>query len=410
MAKGTAMNLALLEVRRHIGRFVGTSVGVALLFTVVLAMAGIYGGLVDDATVLVRALHSDLWVVQKSTRGPFADISRVDPTLEKRVAGVAGVRIARAFTFQVLERPYSGRSLRFALVGLSWTEDRGRNLPLVAGRALGQSHGEIIADVSLGLPIGSVTHLATEDFTVVGLTRQVLASSGDPVIFATTADAQLITDDLPTDAVRTERERRAARVLLTDVGRSQPAFEDLAKDPRWKPPALAAAPVNAILVNVAEPGQLSDVRTALSRWPDVAVYSSGEQERFLLDGVVEKPRKQLALFSIILVVTSSVLISALIYMMTLSKSHDIAVLKLIGAPVTRIAGMVLQQSWLIGAVGYAIALAVGSQAFPHFPRRVVLTPWAIGGVGTLVFLVSTLASILGVVHALRIDPGRALEA
>jgi hypothetical protein len=139
-----------------------------------LGMAGIYGGLVDDATVLVRALHSDLWVVQKSTRGPFADISRVAPTLEKRVAGVAGVRIARAFTFQVLERPYAGRSLRFALVGLSWTEDRGRNLPLVADRALGQSHGEIIADVSLGLPIGSVTHLATEDFTVVGLTRQVL--------------------------------------------------------------------------------------------------------------------------------------------------------------------------------------------------------------------------------------------
>ena len=104
------MNLALLEMRRHIGRFVGTSVGVALLFTVVLAMAGIYGGLVDDATVLVRALRTDLWVVQKSTRGPFADISRLDPTLDQRVAGVSGVRVARAFTFQVIERPHGPRS------------------------------------------------------------------------------------------------------------------------------------------------------------------------------------------------------------------------------------------------------------------------------------------------------------
>jgi putative ABC transport system permease protein len=83
---------------------------------------------------------------------------------------------------------------------------------------------------------------------------------------------------------------------------------------------------------------------------------------------------------------------------------------LIGAPVTRITAMVMQQAWLIGAIGYAIAVAVGSQAFPHFPRRVVLTPWTIGGVGLLVLVVSTLASILGVVHALRIDPGRALEA
>lgn len=404
------MNLALLEVRQHIGRFVGTSVGVALLFTVVLAMAGIYGGLVDDATILVRTLDTDLWVVQKSTRGPFADISRLDPTLENRVAGVAGVRVARAFTFQVLERPHAGRSLRFALIGLSWAEDRGRHLPLVAGRELRQAHGELVADASLGLPIGSIVHLATEDFVIVGLTRQVLASSGDPVIFATIADAQSITDDVPMDTVRTERERRAARVLSTDIGRSQPAFEELAKDARWKPPALAAAPVNAILVDVADPGQLPSVRAALARWPDVTVYSSGEEERLLLDGVVEKPRKQLALFSIILVVTSSVLISALIYMMTLSKSHDIAVLKLIGAPVSRIAGMVLQQAWLIGTVGYAIAVAVGSQAFPHFPRRVVLTPLVIGGVGSLVFLVCTFASILGVVHALRVDPGKALEA
>jgi putative ABC transport system permease protein len=322
---------------------------------------------------------------------------------------VAGVRVARGFTFQIIERPHGGRSLRFALVGLSWTEDRGRNLPLIVGRPLNQAHGEVIVDASLGLPVGSVLHLASEEFTIVGLTRRVLASSGDPVIFATTADAQLIINDLPSDTIRTERERRAARVSLTDVGRSQPAFEELAKDPRWMPPALAAAPFNAILVDLTDPSRLSDVRAALSRWPDVAAYSSGEQEHLLLDGVVEKPRKQLALFSVILVVTSSVLISALIYMMTLSKSHDIAVLKLIGSPVTRIASMVLQQSWLIGAVGYAIALTIGSLAFPYFPRRVVLTPWAIGGVGTLVFLVSTLASILGVVHALRIDPGRALE-
>jgi putative ABC transport system permease protein len=403
------MNLATLEMRRHVGRFVGTSVGVALLFTVVLAMAGIYGGLVDDATVLVRSLHADLWVVQKATHGPFADISRLDPTVEQRVAGISGVRVARSFTFQVIERPFKSRSLRFALVGLSWTEDRGRRLPIIAGRALAQAHGELIADASLGLPIGSTVHLATEDFSVVGLTRQVLASSGDPVVFATIADAQLITEDMPTDVVRTERERRVERLLLTDVGRSQPALEDLARDPRWKPPALAAAPLSAILVDLPDPSRLSEVRGRIARWPDVAVYSSNEQERFLLDSVVEKPRRQLALFSIILVVTSSVLISALLYMMTLSKSHDIAVLKIIGAPVTRIAGMVLQQAWLIGAVGYAIAVVVGSQAFPHFPRRVVLTPMAIGGVGLLVFAVSTLASILGVIHALRIDPGQALE-
>jgi predicted MFS family arabinose efflux permease len=131
----------------------------------------------------------------------------------------------------------------------------------------------------------------------------------------------------------------------------------------------------------------------------------------LLDGVVEKPRKQLGLFSAILVITSSVLIAAVIYMMTMDKTHDIAVLKLMGAHWTRIAGMVLQQAWMMGIVGYALAVAIGSQAFPHFPRRVVLTEASVAAVGALVLAVSTVvtasAPTYGVLVAARIVGGLA---
>ena len=404
------MNLALKEVRRHPGRFAGTSVGMALLFTVVLAMAGIYEGLVDDATVLVRSVHADIWVVQKGTRGPFADISRLDPSLEARIASVPGVRRARSFTHQVLERAHGAGTLRFALVGVGWPDDRGGALPIVAGRELGQSHGELIADASLGLPIGSTLDLGDEEYRIVGLTRQFLASSGDAVLVATRSDAQLIVESQPGDAVRTERERRAERLRKTDLGRTQPSLEDVAVDPRWRPPALPSSTIAAVLVEIDGEARLDDVRRAIDGWPDVSVYTAAQQERLLLDGVVDKPRRQLGLFSLILVLTSSVLIAAAIYMMTLQKTHDIAVLKLVGASRSRIAAMVLQQAWLIGAVGYAIALAIGSQAFPHFPRRVLLTTPSIIGVAVLVLVVSTLASLLGVAYALRVDAGRALEA
>jgi len=404
------VNLAFQDVRRNPGRFVGTSIGMSLLFTVVLAMAGIYQGLVDDATVLVRSLHADTWVVQHGTRGPFADISRLDPSMEERVAAVPGVRRARSFTYQVLQRQQDERSLRFALVGASWPDERGGELPLVAGRPLNQSHGELIADASLGLPIGATLHLADEEYRVVGLTKQFLASSGDAVLVATRSDAQLIVENLPPDAVRTERERRADRLRRTDLGRGQPSLEDLAVDPQWRPPALPSSTIAAVLVDVDGDARLDDVRRAISSWPDASVYATREQEKLLLDGVVEKPRRQLGLFSLILVLTSSVLIAAVIYMMTLQKTHDIAVLKLMGAPATRIAAMVLQQAWLIGILGYAIAVAVGTQAFPHFPRRVVLTTLSISGVGALVVVVSTLASLLGVAYALKVDAGRALEA
>ena len=402
------MNLALHDIRRNVGRFLGTTLGVALLFTVVLAMAGIYNGLVDDATILLRSMHADLWVVQKGTRGPFADTSRLDPTLEDRVASVSGVRRARAMTYQVLQREHDGQSLRFALVGLAWPQDRGREFPLVAGRSIEQAHGELIADVSLGLPIGATLTLAREEFHIVGLTRQVLASSGDAVLLATLADAELVLADQPSDAVRTERERRAERLRGTDLGHAQPALEVLLADPNWRPPAISSAPVAAVLVDV-DAARLDEVRTALAAWPDVSVYSTTEQERLLLDGVVEKPRRQLGLFAAILVLTSSVLIGAIVYTMTLDKTHAIAVLKLLGAPSARIAGMVLQQAWLMGVLGYAVSVAIGLQAFPHFPRRVVLTDMTVLAVGALVLLVATAASLLGVRYALKVDASQALE-
>lgn len=403
------MNLAAQDVRRNVGRFLGTCLGIALLFTVVLAMAGIYQGLVADATALLRTMQADLWVVQRGTRGPFADISKLDPSLETRVASVDGVRRARAFTYQVLEREHGQRSLRFALVGVSWPDDAGLGLPIISGRHIEQAHAELVADASLDLPVGTRLELAGEQLRVVGITRHVLASGGDAVVFATVADAQQILADTPHDALRSERERRAERLRATDFGRQQPTLENLALDPNWHPPALGPAPIAAVLIEVTARDRLDDVRAEIASWPDTTVYSSADQERLLLQGVVEKPRRQLGLFSAILVVTSSVLMGAVLYTMTLDKAHSIAVLKLMGAGRVRIASMVLQQAWAMGIVGYAAAVAMGSLAFPHFPRRVVLTSESIAAVFGLVMVISTLASLLGVAYALRVDAGRALE-
>lgn len=105
------MNLALRDVRRHLARFVGTAAGIGLLVSVVVAMQGIYAGMVDDATLLTRAVGADLWIVQRDTRGPFAEASRVDPSIEARAAAVPGVRRARAYTYQLIQREHAG-SLR----------------------------------------------------------------------------------------------------------------------------------------------------------------------------------------------------------------------------------------------------------------------------------------------------------
>lgn len=403
------MNLAFHDVRHHLGRFLASSAVVGLLFTVVLAMAGIYQGLVDDATVLLDRTSADLWVVQRGTRGPFADPSRLDPSLELRVAGVPGVLSARALTTQVLQRDHRGQQIRFALVGLSFPDERGDELGITQGHSLTQGHGQLIADASLGVAIGEVVHLGRDDYRVVGLTKQLLASGGDAVVFATVADTQRILADDSSDALLAERERRLTRLRATDLGRSQPALEALAIDPRWTFPAIAAAPIHAVRVRVT-PARLDEVRTALATWSDVSVFSRADEEQLVLQGMVAKARMQLGLFSAILIVTSSLLLAAVLYNLTAEKTHDIAVLKLLGARAPRIVALVLQQAWAIALLGYGVALAIGAEAFPHFPRRVVLTETSVVGVGVLLLIVSTLASIAGIVYALRIDPGPVLES
>ncbi|MCC7382027.1 MAG: ABC transporter permease [Deltaproteobacteria bacterium] len=402
------MNLALRDVRRHLARFVGTAAGLGLLLSVVIAMQGIYAGMVDDATILTRAMQADLWIVQRDTRGPFAEASRLDPSVEARAAAVPGVRSARPYTYQLIQREHRGSVMRIALVGLGWPDDPGRSLPLRQGRRLGQPHGEMIADASLGLGVGESLVLAGERYQIVGLTKNALTSGGDSVAFISVSDAQLVAFDQPAEATLLERQRVIERLRRTDLGRGQPALEDLAADPRWRAPALATPPVAAVLVE-ADPHRFAEVRETMRSWGDVSVYSQQEEEALLLGGVVQRARMQIGLFTVILTLTAAVIVMMVMYNLTLEKTHDLAVLKLMGAPRLRLLGLVLQQAWLLGALGYAVAFGMGELVFPMFPRRVLITETIALVAPFATLLIVTLSSLLGLSHVLRIDPARALE-
>ena len=402
------MNLAIRDIRPHLPRFIGTAIGLGLLLTVVVAMQGIYAGMVDDATILTRAMGADLWIVQRDTRGPFAEASRLDPSIEARAAAVPGVRRARPYTYQLIQRHHQGEVMRIALVGLGWPDDAGGSLAIVRGRTLRQAHGEIIADASLGLELGDSIVLAREPYRVVGLTKNALTSGGDSVAFLTVADAQLVATDQPAEAIALERVRVVERLRRTDLGRGQPGLEDLVSDPRWRAPALASPPLAAVLVEV-DPHRRDEVVGVMRHWGDVAVYTQAEEEELLLGGVVQRARMQIGVFTVILTLTAAVIVMMVIYNLSLEKTHDLAVLKLMGAPRLRLLGLVLQETWFLGALGYAVSYALGSIAYPMFPRRVLLTEAILIGAPVATAVVVTLASALGVSHVLRVDPAAALE-
>ena len=128
------MNLAAKDIQHNLGRFALTTLGIGMLLMIVMGMAGIYRGLIEDATLLVERIGADVWVVQRDTRGPFAEVSRVPRTLVYRALAVPGVESAREFVFHTIQRQHLGKPLRMSVLGLSWPLDKGQWLPLIAGR------------------------------------------------------------------------------------------------------------------------------------------------------------------------------------------------------------------------------------------------------------------------------------
>jgi putative ABC transport system permease protein len=394
------VNLALRDIRYRLARFLLTAVGLSLLLTTVMAMSGIYRGLVDDAVSVLRAMHADLWVVQKDTNGPFAETSRLPEDVYRAMRAVPGVREASPIVFQTVQLRLGARAVRVQLVGHR-PGALGAAPAVAAGRPLGRARDEMVVDARLGAPLGTRFTLGRQRFTVVGITEGIVSSAGDPVAFVSLEDAQEVQFLKANEAVRNERARLDAGV------RASPALAGV--DPRALAPVLENVHIaNAVLVATEPWADRGGVAAHIERWSHYRAMTTAEQEEVLTRNVIERARQQLLLFRIILVVVVAVVIALIVYTMTLEKTRDIATLKVIGARDRTIAALVLQESLALGILGYLFAAVLISLTADHFPRRVVVAAFDQGVLLGIVVVISLMASAVGVRRALGVDPTTAL--
>ncbi len=403
------MNLALKDIQHNLGRFTITTLGIGMLLAIVMGMGGIYRGLVEEATLLVDKVQADFWVVQESTRGPFAEISRLPRNFEDRLLAVPGVMRANGFITHNIQREFRGHPLRLAIQGLSWPEDKGGWLPIASGRSLGSAHYEMVADAASKLSIGDRIPLGKNTFEVVGLTRRMSSNSGDPMAFMTISDAQSVQFDLSPESIRAERAARIKRFNTSDFGRIQPLASERAEGYSSGIPALGTSMVSAVLVHLKPGADPQAVKDKIEAWPDASVYSHEEQRQLLVMGMIDKARRQLLLFRILLIIVSGIIMALIIYTLTLDKLHDIAMLKIIGARNSVIFSMILQQSLLLGALGFCLAYVLGQWLFEYFPRRVVITEDDLLQLAAIVLVVSIASSLLGIAKAFSVESNEVLS-
>jgi putative ABC transport system permease protein len=375
------MNLAYRDIRQNAGRFVLTCIGLGMLLGVVLAMIGIYRGLVVDALTLVRAPHADLWIVEADRRGPFAESSRIPGDTREAIERIHGVMTAGSVTYQSVDVARASGRLRFQIIGYEPGRPGGPE-ELVAGRPLARSHFEMVADRSTGLVPGDTLMLGRNRFAVTGLTTGQVTSGGDPVAYISLLDSQKLQFELAPPAARIEIARGTA---------------EGGKDT-----------VNAVIARLKDNVRPSDVAETVRRWKHLTALTQAEQETILTRSVVQRARQQIGLFTSILLTVSAVIIALIIYTMTMDKIREIATLKLIGAPDRTIISMIVQQAVALGLTGFLLGTALISSVKDYFPRRVILQPEDGLALAAIVLVVCLFSSGLGVRLALSVDPAKAL--
>jgi putative ABC transport system permease protein len=397
------ISLAGRDILHAWGKFVFTGVGLGLLIGVTLTMAGVYRGMVDDARALLDNSGADLWVVQQDTLGPYAEPSSIQDDVYRSLLGMPGVARAANVTYLTMQVRQGERDVRAMVVGVvpDGLGEPGQPPYLVAGRHLTRGHYEAVADLAAGFRLGDRMRIRRNQYLVVGLTRRMVSSGGDPMIFIPLKDAQEAQFLKDNDAIVRQRRRTA----------ENPAFD------RPGVPGLLEAViatqsvnpyVNAVLVQLAPGFDAEAVAEPIRRWQRLQVYTREQMEAILVGKLIATSAKQIGMFLAILAIVSAAIVAFIIYTLTLGKIREIAVLKLIGTRNRTIAGMILQQALGLGLIGFVVGKIAATFWAPFFPKYVLLEPGDAARGLLAVVVICVLASLLAIRAALKVDPAEAI--
>ena len=378
------INLAQKEIAHTLGKFIVTAMGVGMLLGIVFIMMGVYRGMIIDAQVLLDDLDVDFWIVQENTLGPFAEASRVHEDLKDTIRVIDGVDKSEGITFQNLQLPSKNGAVRVFAVGFNPFGDIDPINPerIISGRDLRRSHYEIVVTDKTGFKLGDKITLGRDIYSVVGITHGTVSSGGDPLVYISLKDAQQLQFLYSNARIRNDRARGIKSVN--------------------------SHMINAVVATKKSGYDVNKVAQDIRTWKHKAVFTATEEKNILTKNLIKMASKQIGMFTVILIVVSTIIIALIIYTMTLEKMKEIAIMKLIGIPNSMIIKMIVQETLIMGVLAFISGNIFAHLIYAKFPKRVVLeTPDAFA-LFIVVILASVLASVVGVKKVISADPAQAI--
>lgn len=376
------MFLALRELRFARGRFALMGIVIALIAVLVVLLSGLSTGLVNDGVSGLKSMPATAFAFDEGTMTDNAfSRSLVDNDQLEYWAQAEGIESAEAMGVSIVNGTSDqGSQVDLTLFGV---EPGGFLAPeLSEGRGLGAPDGIVVSETAraAGLEVGSVVTLERIglELTVVGFTAGQATFGHVDVAYLPIDTWRLIASNTATPGAPTE-----ASVLAADYPYSSVV-------------ALRAAEGSSIDIEAGDhaAGTMTMQRT----------------EAFNASPGYEAETLTLSMIQVFLYAICALVVGAFFTVWTIQRTHEIAVLRAVGASSGYLLrdGLAQAAMLLIGftAVGVAAGIGLGAAMPDAMPFELEAAPVAFASLLTIAL--GLLGAAVAVLRIARVDPITAL--
>ena len=334
-------------------QFLIAVVGAGVVFAMALLLTGLSNSFRVEVENTVDSVGADAWVLPDGSTGPFTSFGTLPLDLVDEVAAMTGVEEADPLAIVPTTSTIEGEVRSLRLIGHTLG---GLGTPEVVDGRSARAAGEVVADDRLKVDVGERVDLAGTELTVVGLAHGLTLLGGIPNVYASIDDVLEV--------------------------------------------AFQGAPLITTVVTTGTP---TEPTTAL------AVLTSEQVEEDTIhamrDAVASIENSRTLMW-----VVAAIIVAALMYVSSLERLRDFAVLKSLGSSSRLLFFGVAAQAVTITLLAAVFALGASQLLKPMFPLPIVMPATAFVALPIIAIVVGLLSSLVALRRAIAVDPSSAFAA
>ncbi len=355
-----------------------------VVFAVVLLTmeVGMLLALVDNASLLVNRSRADIWVSTLDVQ-TFEFATPISSSKKYQIEAIPGVNLVEEFiiSYSIWKLPQGGNSY-VQVIGLDPKGKLFAPLNLVEGR-MEDLHNQdaVIIDRAErgklgGVQLGDTTELMYQKAKVVGFTEDMKAFTTNPYVFTSLKRARQFGWITAGDGQRRVGDRDAIYFLIRVT-------------PGSDPEEVCSA------IEAAIPGVDAHLKNGLAwRTEYYWMMETGVGMGFVASALIG-------------LIVGTVIVSQTLYGMTIERIGEYGVMKALGASMSELARVVLEQSLICGVLGFLVGSAISAVAAPVLGRAGTSVHIPIGltvFVAILTALLCIMASLASIARLRSLEP------